>query len=183
MGKAETWFKSLGNCNSESTLPPPSPHPPTLFKQLQASLAGNSWASRRGIEFGLHPALAVDCALSPPPTDIAVSRLKIPGRLGRISHSVSGAYFLLQITAGLRSLATPGLEGGAAFPDSPRGAQTPGFLCPLSICPHSSLWSGCSLLTLNKRFLWFSHNNPLHLGSRAVELCICIDLIFTQQAA
>ena len=113
MVKPETWLKKCRHGNSES---PPHPSPLSSFRFLWAR---NSWASRRGGDVGPHSASTVECAPSPPPTTIAFSRLKIPGRLGLISHSVSGTYFLLQVITGSRSPAIPGLEGGAVFPESP----------------------------------------------------------------
>lgn len=113
MVKPETWLKKCRRGNSES---PRHPSPLSSFRFLWAR---NSWANRRGGDVGPHSASTVECAPSPPPTTIAFSRLKIPGRLGLISHSLSGTYFLLQVITGSRSPAIPGLEGGAVFPDSP----------------------------------------------------------------
>lgn len=119
----------------------------------------------------------------PPPTPSHCNfQIKDSRQAGAYFHPVSGAYFLLQVITSSTFLATQGLRGGAAFPDSP-GCSDTRFSLFLFHMPRSSLWSGCSLSTLNKHFLWFTHNNSLDLGSQAVELCICIGLIFTQQAA
>lgn len=119
---------------------------------------------------------------SPHSTAMAFSRLKIPSRLGRIAHPESGMYFFLQVITSLTFLVTRVSEDGAAFPDSP-GCSDTSFPLFFFHMPNCSLWSECSLSTLNKHFLQFTHNNSLDLGSQAVELCICIELIFTQQAA
>lgn len=119
---------------------------------------------------------------SPPSIPIAFCRLKIPGKPGRISHPVSGANFLLQVITSLTSLATLVLKAELPSLTAP-GCSDTSFPLFLFHMPHCSLWSGCSLSTLNKHFLQFTHNNSSDLGSQSVELCICIDLIFTQQAA
>lgn len=187
------WFNSHGNRSSESTSPQLCiccPHPPLSpqgFPHPFQAAPGSAGQKQLGPQDrqrcwpSPHPHCGM-CPLPPSPPAMAISRLKIPGRPGRISHPVSGAYFLLQVITSSTSLATQGLGGGAAFPDSP-GCLDTRFSLFLFHMPRSSLWSGCSLSTLNQHFLWFTHNNSLDLGSLAVELCICIGLIFTQQAA
>lgn len=102
----------------------------------------------------------------------------------------AGTYFPLSVwdvfsfkSLQVRDLQQPRvLKAGLSFLTAPGCSDTKLPLFPFH-SPGSSLWSGCSLSALSKHFLWFAYNNSSDLGSRAVGLCICIDLIFTQQAA
>lgn len=149
-----------------------------LFKQLQALLVKNSWTHRRcwtppHTHHGMHPT----------PSTMACPQIKDSRQTGAyFPPSVWGIFSPSSHYKFYISSSSGSWRQSLLFPAAPECSDTRLPLFGFHM-PRSSLWSACSLSTLNNHLLRFSHNNSLDLGSLAVELYICIDLIFTQQAA